>query len=79
MLSDKIQYSIDLLKRAEPMALKMSDKGFFLAFSGGKDSQCLYHIAKMAECGNKADTTDQKDILPTSTSSTTLLRSAGEC
>ena len=30
------------------MALKMSDKGFFLAFSGGKDSQCLYHIAKMA-------------------------------
>lgn len=30
------------------MALRMSDKGFFLAFSGGKDSQCLYHIAKMA-------------------------------
>ena len=47
-LVSKIAYSIDLLKRAEPMALKMSDKGFFLAFSGGKDSQCLYHIAKMA-------------------------------
>lgn len=30
------------------MALRMSDKGFFLAFSGGKDSQCLYHIAKEA-------------------------------
>lgn len=48
MVSDNIQYSINLLKRAEPMALKMSDRGFFLAFSGGKDSQCLYHIAKMA-------------------------------
>ena len=47
-LVSKIAYSIDLLKRAESMALKMSDKGFFLAFSGGKDSQCLYHIAKMA-------------------------------
>lgn len=47
-LQAKIDYSINLLRRAEPMALRMSDKGFFLAFSGGKDSQCLYHIAKEA-------------------------------
>lgn len=47
-LQSKIDYSINLLRRAEPMALRMSDKGFFLAFSGGKDSQCLYHIAKEA-------------------------------
>ena len=47
-LQDKIDYSINLLRRAEPMALRMSDKGYFLAFSGGKDSQCLYHIAKEA-------------------------------
>lgn len=47
-LQAKIDYSITLLQRAEPMALRMSDKGFFLAFSGGKDSQCLYHIAKEA-------------------------------
>lgn len=47
-LQTKIDYSINLLRRAEPMALRMSDKGFFLAFSGGKDSQCLYHIAKEA-------------------------------
>lgn len=47
-LQQKIDYSINLLRRAEPMALRMSDKGFFLAFSGGKDSQCLYHIAKEA-------------------------------
>ena len=48
MLKDKIEYSISLLKKAEKLALTMSDKGFYLAFSGGKDSQCLYHIAKMA-------------------------------
>ena len=47
-LQDKIDYSISLLRRAEPMALRMSEKGYFLAFSGGKDSQCLYHIAKEA-------------------------------
>lgn len=44
----KQQYSIDLLRKAEPMALKINPKGFWLAFSGGKDSQALYHIAKEA-------------------------------
>lgn len=44
-----IQYSIDLIRRAERLALKMQpDKGFWLAFSGGKDSQCIYHLAKIA-------------------------------
>lgn len=45
-LQHKIDYSISLLKKAEPMAMEYSDRGFFLAFSGGKDSQTLYHIAK---------------------------------
>lgn len=40
--------SIERLKKAEPLAFRYSDKGFFLTFSGGKDSQCLYHIAKLA-------------------------------
>lgn len=40
--------SIEILRNAEPLALQYSDKGFFLSFSGGKDSQCLYHIAKLA-------------------------------
>ena len=40
--------SIELLKKAEALALQYSPKGFYLAFSGGKDSQCLYHIAKLA-------------------------------
>jgi len=48
MLQEKIKYSIELLKKSEKLALSMSEKGFYLAFSGGKDSQCLYHIAKMA-------------------------------
>lgn len=44
-----IQYSIDLIKKAERLALKMQpEKGFWLAFSGGKDSQCIYHLAKLA-------------------------------
>lgn len=42
------QKSIDLLKKTEPLALKYSSDGFYLSFSGGKDSQALYHIAKMA-------------------------------
>lgn len=45
---DKLDHSIALLKKAEPMALSYFTKGFYLAFSGGKDSQALYHVAKMA-------------------------------
>ena len=28
--------------------MRFYDKGFYLAFSGGKDSQALYHVAKLA-------------------------------
>ena len=41
--TDKVQRSIDILKSFEP------PEGYFLAFSGGKDSQCVYHLAKMAD------------------------------
>lgn len=48
-LQQKIDYSIDLLRKSEPLALRLDpQEGFYLAFSGGKDSQALYHIAKMA-------------------------------
>ena len=47
-LQDKINYSIDLIRRAESLALKMNPEGFYLAFSGGKDSQVIYELAKMA-------------------------------
>ena len=47
-MKEDVQYSIDLLRRSERLALRMNPKGFWLAFSGGKDSQCVYHLAKMA-------------------------------
>ena len=48
-LQDKMMYSIDLLKKAERLALAYGgDNGYYLAFSGGKDSQALYHIAELA-------------------------------
>lgn len=39
---DKVQTAIDRLKAFEP------PDGYYLAFSGGKDSQCIYHLAEMA-------------------------------
>lgn len=45
---NKLQHSIDLLRRSEALALRYYAAGFYLAFSGGKDSQALYHVAKLA-------------------------------
>ena len=54
-LQQKVDYSVDLLRRSEDMALLLDpENGFYLAFSGGKDSQALYHIAKMAGVKFKA-------------------------
>lgn len=48
-LQKKIAYSVALLQKAERLATAYdSEDGYFLAFSGGKDSQCLYHVAKLA-------------------------------
>ena len=48
-LRRKMEYSINLLQRAEKLALAYDNRGgYFLAFSGGKDSQTLYHIAQLA-------------------------------
>ena len=47
-LEDKIQNSINLIKKAESLALQYSENGFHLGFSGGKDSIVLYELAKMA-------------------------------
>lgn len=48
-LKQKLENSIALLKKAEPLALRTNSEGFWLAFSGGKDSQCLYHVAELSE------------------------------
>lgn len=54
-LKKKIEYSIDLLRKSEKMAIRLDpEDGFYLAFSGGKDSQALYHIAQMAGVKFKA-------------------------
>lgn len=45
---DKLKHSIELLRKSEALALRYYPAGFYLAFSGGKDSQALYHVAKMA-------------------------------
>lgn len=44
----RLQHSIELLQKAEKLALRYDADGYYLAFSGGKDSQALYHVAQMA-------------------------------
>lgn len=54
-LVEKIDRSIEVLHKALPLALKYDKTdGFYLAFSGGKDSQCLYHVAQLAGVPFKA-------------------------
>lgn len=54
-LARKIEYSVDLIRKSEKMALRLDPgNGFYNTFSGGKDSQCLYHLVKLA--GVKAKT-----------------------
>jgi len=51
---NKIQNSIEILKRTEKLALKYKPYGFHLAFSGGKDSQLIYELCKIANVKFKA-------------------------
>ena len=45
----KMEHSIELLQKAERLALTYDkEDGFYLAFSAGKDSQALYHMAELA-------------------------------
>ena len=47
-LQRQIDYSIALLREYKDKALEMQDYGYHLAFSGGKDSQVIHELAKMA-------------------------------
>lgn len=38
----KLEATLERIKTFEP------EEGYYLAFSGGKDSQCIYHLCKMA-------------------------------
>lgn len=42
---EKVQKAIERFRAYEDIALSFSPDGFYLAFSGGKDSQCIYHLA----------------------------------
>lgn len=54
-LRNKMKHGIELMQKAEKLALAYDkDNGYFLAFSGGKDSQCLYHMAQLAGVKFKA-------------------------
>lgn len=49
-LQKKMLHSVELLQKAEKIVKAYDPQdGFFLAFSGGKDSQALFHIAQLAE------------------------------
>lgn len=48
-LQDKVLKSIALIRKAEPLAkIYDKEKGFYLGFSGGKDSQVIYHLAELS-------------------------------
>ena len=53
-MQEKIKYSVELVRKAEKLALAYDPvEGFYNTFSGGKDSQCLYHIVQMAGVKHK--------------------------
>ena len=39
---DKVELAVQRLRSFEP------PDGYYVAFSGGKDSQCIYHLCKLA-------------------------------
>jgi len=47
-LTEKIKSAIALIKSLEAMALSMSDEGFYVCFSGGKDSIVMERLFQMA-------------------------------
>lgn len=47
-LEEKIGRALETIKLFEKTALRMNEEGYYLAFSGGKDSQVIYQLARMA-------------------------------
>lgn len=66
-LESIIREAIQLLKDNEELALKLNPDGYYVAFSGGKDSQAIYELCKMAGVKFKAHfnctTVDPKEVL----------------
>lgn len=49
-LLQKERKAVEFIRKASDLALSMSDEGFYVAFSGGKDSQTLYHLMQLSGC-----------------------------
>ena len=49
-LFDKEKEAVRFIRKAYGLALSLSNKGFYVAFSGGKDSQVLYHLMQESGC-----------------------------
>lgn len=47
-LPQYVKDAINKIQKAEKLALNLSERGFYVAFSGGKDSQCIYHLCELA-------------------------------
>lgn len=67
LLASKVNHSIEVIKKAEQLALVYNDWGFHVAFSGGKDSQVIYELCKIAGVKFKAffykTSVDPKELL----------------
>jgi len=46
--TDKVAIAVARFRQFEKQALALHPEGYYLAFSGGKDSQCIYHLAELA-------------------------------
>lgn len=49
-LLNKEKEAVKFIRKAESLAMRMSDKGFHVAFSGGKDSQVLLALMELSGC-----------------------------
>lgn len=47
--------AIHFIRNAEKLALRMNERGFHVAFSGGKDSQVLLALVEMANVKHHAE------------------------
>ena len=54
-LRDKIQASIRMIQKAEKTALRYQPYGFVCAFSGGKDSQAVRQLMKLADVAHRVE------------------------
>lgn len=53
-LTDKVQMAIALIREFEKQALALHEDGYYVAFSGGKDSIVMEHLFKLAGVKYKA-------------------------